>query len=558
MGNWQEKVAQKKRTTFEKIPKAWVQDQILTDFRDRPYSQVSTYLDEVLPESENEITKLTACQIATKVARRELTSSDVCYAFCHRAALAHQILNCCVEIFFESALERAKELDRILEQTGEVVGPLHGVPISLKDQVNLPGIETTIGYVSYIGEKSQKKSLLAKALEEKGAIFYVKTAVPTAMLASETVSNVHGITLNAVNIEFSSGGSSGGEGALIGARGSPLGVGTDIGGSIRIPAAFQGLYGLRPSNGRIPYMDVTNSYAGQEIIQSVIGPLSASLEDLQLFTKTVVDSHTWDEDPKVVPIPWRDQSSLRQRKLRIGLMLWDKLVMPHPPVIRALKETCQSLLKEGHEIVEWDFPLQKELLETADQVYGADFYQEVEETLKLSGEPILEYMNLARKSCLNGRADPQPLSIAESWELVKKKNFFREQFFKKWNASAALTQEGEPIDAIICPVWPSAAFGANEVKFGVENYTVPFNMLDCASVVLPVTYVDKAIDLPDATYQPANELDAMQFGYYSAEKFDKMPICIQVVCRRLEEEKVLTVASIIQDACRSFEEHTNN
>ncbi|MCG8711143.1 hypothetical protein JHU04_004539, partial [Brenneria sp. 4F2] len=116
------------------------------------------------------------------------------------------------EIFFDQALKRASDLDEYFKQTGEIVGPLHGIPISLKDQLNLPGIDTTIGYVSYAGNPSKSKSLLAQVLEEKGAVFYVKTTVPMAMMAPETESNLHGYTYNAINHEFSSGGSSGGEG----------------------------------------------------------------------------------------------------------------------------------------------------------------------------------------------------------------------------------------------------------------------------------------------------------------------------------------------------------
>lgn len=549
MGHWKETAAKKQAETLACIPSEWVAPRLLEDMREKGFVNARQYLDTIIPDNEVNITELTATELASKIAARELTSYEVCYAFCHRAALAHQILNCCIEIFFNKALERARELDNYMNTTGTVVGSLHGVPISLKDQVNLPGIETTIGYISKVGSKSEKVSLLARVLQDQGAIFYVKTAVPTAMLASETVSSLHGRTLNAVNIAFSSGGSSGGEGSLIGARGSPLGVGTDIGGSIRIPAAFQGLYGLRPSHGRIPYMHVANSYEGQELIPSVIGPLGTSLNDLELFTKSVIDAKTWNNDPQVIALPWRDCSDLKTRKLKIGIMTWDKIVMPHPPVLRALKETCDTLTRNGHEIVEWDVLDHKKLMEIGEKVYGADFYLEVEELLNRTGEPVSDYMRIARDIALQKGSQGDVLNVSQWWELSQEIRTLKQKFLENWRNTANSTSDGRPIDAILCPVWPSAGFGDGEVHYGCENYTVPFNILDCSCVVMPSSFVDKEKDNVGIEHTPQSAEDEKMQGYYNIDKFDNMPVSIQIVCRRLEEEKVLAIASIINE-CR--------
>lgn len=320
MTNW-EVIARRKRESVQNaIPEEWLVPDINKRMTEAGYINSKLYIDTLVPSQEKKITDCTVLELSAKISAGQLSSWDVCNAFCHRAALAHQLLNCCVEIFFYRALDKARELDEIFARTGKTVGPFHGIPISLKDQLNIPGIDTTIGYVGYVDIQAKKQSLLASILEKNGALFYVKTTVPMAMMAPETVSNLMGVTLNGVNSRFSSGGSSGGEGALIAARGSLLGLGTDIGGSIRIPAAFQGLYALRPSHGRISYMDVANSYVGQEVVPSVIGPLATSLEDIELLTKTVVESEAWKLDPKVVPIPWRDMSHLRKEKLRFAVM----------------------------------------------------------------------------------------------------------------------------------------------------------------------------------------------------------------------------------------------
>ncbi|SCU91223.1 LANO_0D11100g1_1 [Lachancea nothofagi CBS 11611] len=546
MTTWEQIAAAKRAQTLSQIPKGWVEPNLIQNMNKDGYVSACGYLDTVLPEHEVSITNLTATELAGKIASREMTSYDVCYAFCHRAALAHQILNCCIEIFFEQALEKARELDSYFAATGKLLGPLHGVPFSLKDQVNLIGLETTIGYISRVGQKSDKMSLLAKVLQDQGAVFFLKTTVPTAMLASETVSSLHGRTLNAINIAFSSGGSSGGEGSLIGAKASPLGVGTDIGGSIRIPAAFQGLYGLRPSHGRIPYMDVTNSYEGQELIPSVIGPLSSSLKDLELFTKLVVDSETWNYDPQVVPVPWRDSSEVTKRKLRIGLMTWDGLVMPHPPVLRALRETCHALTSRGHEIVKWSFPDNEKLVDVGEKVYGADFYAEVEQILEKTGEPISDYMNIARNVSRGKGHSGNALDVNQWWEVSQEIRHLKQKFLKYWKNTENVTSDGKPIDAILCPVWPSAGFHDGKVDFGCENYTVPFNVLDYSCVVFPVTQVNVEIDSVESGHLPSLPDDQKMHGYYEAQDFDKIPVCLQVVCKRLEEEKVLAIASVIE------------
>lgn len=119
-----------------------------------------------------------------------------------------------------------------MARTGTPVGPLHGLPISLKDNFNLAGLDSTVGFVSHIGDPAAHDSTLAQLLADAGAVFYVKTNVPTAMMIAESVNNVFGRTVNPLNRRLTSGGSSGGESALIAFKGSPWGVGTDIGGSV--------------------------------------------------------------------------------------------------------------------------------------------------------------------------------------------------------------------------------------------------------------------------------------------------------------------------------------
>lgn len=552
MSKWELEAQRKRKQILGAIPPNWILENAKQQMTSAGFTNTRDYIDTIMPPNEVAITDLTVSELVKKISLGDISAYEVCYSFCHRAAIAHQILNCCTEIFFERALQRAKELDQYFEETGKTLGPLHGIPVSLKDQFNLPGIDTTIGYVSYVGHKPQRESLLAEILEQKGAIFYVKTTVPMAMLADETESNLHGYTYNAINHKFTSGGSSGGEGALIAAGGSPIGLGTDIGGSIRTPASFQGLHALRPSHGRVTYLDVANSYLGQEVIPSVIGPLATSLGDVEMLMKVIVDSHAWEQDPKVVPLEWRDVSAIENQKLRFGVMWSDGFITPHPPITRALKETVEALKKAGHEVIEWKFPHQGEVLELAKKVFGADRGKEVFEVCKISGEPPAECIKQFVNFNVQGDGtNVNVVDVTEWWKIGQEKSSLREKFFEHWGGTSAETSDSRPIDALLCPVWPTSSFEEGESKYGADNYTVQFNVLDLASVILPVTTVSQTKDLPYHDFRPLSDRDEEIQSYYEPRRFDKMPVCIQVACRRLEEEKAIAIASVVENLLKA-------
>lgn len=180
-------------------------------------------------------------------------------------------------------------------------------------------------------------------------------------MAGETVNNIIEYTWNPKNRFLACGGSSGGEGALIGIKGSPLGMGTDIGGSIRIPAAFNGLYGIKPSAGRLPYEGMANSMDGQNSILSVVGPLATSVGALKLVIKGILSKDPWLHDPLVAEIPWRDEHEQAVfdiakagsgGQLCFGIMRDDGIIHPQPPVKRAIDIVVKTIERLGHKVVE--------------------------------------------------------------------------------------------------------------------------------------------------------------------------------------------------------------
>lgn len=534
--SWAEIAEVKRKELFNSIPKEWVVPNIKDDMISKGFVNTSDYLDTILPEREIHITKKTLLELSSLILVGKLSAVEVTTAFAHRAMLTHQILSCCSEIFIDKALERAKYLDEIYSKTGKTVGILHGIPISLKDQVDLEGIPSAIGYVSLANKKKTENALLAEKLLNLGAVFFVKTTVPMAMMAAETESNLYPYTYSAANINLSSGGSSGGEGALIAAGGARAGFGTDIGGSIRIPATYNGIFAIKPSVGRVSYLRVSNSYEAQESIPSVIGPLAKTLEEVEFMMDTVVGTECWTEDPKVLPLKWKKFEVVD--KIKIGVWFDSGNVEPMPAIVRVLGEVYQDLSKnENVEIVKVQWPEHTRLIKALFKVYGADAGKEILDECAKSGEPVhrlLDYL-------VNIKNATTALSINEWWDLCQEVYLIKQSYLKFWKENR--------LDAIIAPVMASTSV----LPYGAAclDYTGVCNLCDCSSVVLPLGTVDSRIDLLKER-ESRSELEEKVRSEYDAKNFDGMPVCLQVITKKTEEEKGLSIAQVVKASSRYY------
>ncbi|KAI9158302.1 amidase-6 [Paramyrothecium foliicola] len=532
--SWQERAADKKKRIDATIPEAWRIKDVPTAASVMDYPRQSG----ILSTEELDITESSATDLVHKIAAGELTSVAVTTAFCKRAALAHQLLNCNLEFFPDMALTRAKELDDYYSTNKKTVGPLHGLPISLKDQFRIKGLETTMGYVDWIGKYETSDSILVTLLYKAGAVLYVKTSVPQSLMVCETINNITGRTVNPRNRDWAPGGSSGGEGAIVGFRGGVIGVGTDIGGSIRVPAAFNYLYGIRPSHGRLPYGKMANSMEGQETVHSVCGPLSHSIADMRLFMTSVLAQQPWSYDSKVVPLPWRDseeaaiKAKITTSSLTLAFYTCDGNVLPHPPILRGVQTVVDVLQKAGHTVVPWEPYKHPYGVSLIGKIYGSDGGADIHETLASSGEPVIPNISDLVNPGLS------KMDLNELWGV----------HLEKWNyqceyLSAIRNFEdkvGKELDAIIAPITPTAAIRHNKFKY--YGYASAINLLDFTSVVVPVTFADKTIDVRDTSYKPLNEIDAAVQAEYDAEAYDGAPVAIQIVGRRLTEERIMAIA----------------
>ena len=179
---WKQKAAAKRTQVYEQIPKEWrLPDPLPTPKNTYDYLRTSG----ILSEQELAITEPTSARLLlNKLATRQLSAVETTTAFAHRAAVAHQLIRCCTEMFFTQAIEQAKELDRFLEKEGRVKGPLHGLPISVKDGFDVKGFDSTLGWVSMIGKEARQDCSLVEILRGLGAVVYCKTNVPQSLMVS--------------------------------------------------------------------------------------------------------------------------------------------------------------------------------------------------------------------------------------------------------------------------------------------------------------------------------------------------------------------------------------
>ncbi|EME41836.1 hypothetical protein DOTSEDRAFT_74034 [Dothistroma septosporum NZE10] len=540
---WQAIAVRKRAEREAKIPAEWQFPPSL--FPGPDVLDVSTFPRDsgLLDDHELQLTDATASEVVANIATGVWTSEQVTRAICKRAVIAQRLVNCLTEICFEAAIERAKALDARLRIDGKPVGPLHGLPVSLKDQFNVPGLDTTLGYIAKAGHPVKTKSTLVDVLEQAGAVIYVKTSVPTTLMMGETINNVFGRTLNPYNLSLTPGGSSGGEAALIALGGSHLGVGTDIGGSIRHPCHCTGLYGLRPSHGRVSYQKVATTFVGQEAIRSVAGPMCRSPEDVRLFMSAVIAAKPWLQDPQCLPIPWRSEEEILPEKLCFGIAMSDGRVAPTPPLRRALHMTKRALEAAGHKVINFTPVESIESHEIIKHMFSADGGEEFQRDTEASGEPL----PIGVEKWLGKTANAPRATAFETWQNQRRREVLGSEWCSRWNATTAETGTGRPIDGLIMPtvVFPAAEHDASYPS----HYGTLSPVLDLTTGSFPVTRVDCERDVVEVGWEALSEEDRRVMETYERpEKFRNSPIGLSIIGRRLEEEKVTAMLGVIRKA----------
>ncbi|KAH8900327.1 fatty-acid amide hydrolase [Thozetella sp. PMI_491] len=532
-----ERQAQISRDVLENsIPKQWLLSSALLPAKDR--HNVVRVPEEcgLLSPLELEMTNQNVAGLLDRYQSGRWTVEDVTTAFLKKATIGHQLLNFATEFLTETALHTAKELDAHFKRTRTLIGPLHGIPISVKEHVAIEGRICNASFVSKISNVSLEDAHIVKLLKRAGAVIHVRTNQPQSIMHLDCTNNITGTTLNPYHRRLSPGGSSGGEGAAVGFRCSVLGVGTDIGGSVRVPAAFCNAYGFKPTALRNPSFGLFGIMGGQESIRGCVGPLSQSLDDIIAFEKAVLDQEPWDTETILVPLPWR-KALVTQEKLTVGILLDDGIVRPHPPVLRALKTAEAMMTAAGIKTVPWA-PYKHEWgWDIVRKLYVPEGGKRARDAIDASGEPILpltEYI-------LNANGGKE-LSVLKNWQLNLERETYRREYHAQMKAAG--------VDVILCPAYVGAGVLQGEPRYW--HYSSVWNVLDQPAVTFPSGISAQAdLDLVDQAYTPRSEEDNREYKAYDPILFDGVPISLQLVGKHHRDEELLAAAKLIEAALRS-------
>ncbi|OAP64558.1 hypothetical protein AYL99_00530 [Fonsecaea erecta] len=529
--DWQERCAQARAARDATIPKAWL-------LKNPPSDDVTNvmsvpYTSGLMTDEELALTELDATELLQRLRKGEIKSYNITLAFCKRAAIAQQVIshkiNCLTYMFVDEALQRARELDEYFEKTGKPIGAYHGLPFSIKDHLSIKGKESSTALVGWLDFKPESDAHVVGILREAGAVFYCKTTMPQSGMHLETSSNIYGRTLNPFNRKLSCGGSSGGEGALVAFRGSPIGLAADIGGSIRVPAGNNGLFGAKITSGRVPLTGLVHAVMGNDAIPTVLGPVCRSARDNEYFFKVILAAEPWKKSHMVIPLPWRTSISLPE-KLTIGFLWDDGVVRPHPPVTAAM-QSLRAKLKalSQFEVVDWEPLDHARGYDLIRKLYYPDGAKTILKAITDSGEPVLPLTQwVTKESHVSERTVP------ELWKLNVEREVYRRQYLAYFNSRPE-------VDFLISPVGPGVAARHETARYW--GYTAIWNLLDWPACTFPTGETVSAQAHPkDESYRPRqNEFDSYNWSNYEPSEYEGAPISLQLIGRKWDDEKVLKV-----------------
>ena len=297
------------------------------------------------------ILEVSAAQLGDKISRGELTSTEVTEFFIERIEKYNLDINAVIDTRFDKALTEAKLADEKREN-GAIDGPLHGVPITIKDAFEVVGLTCDVGYPAFAGRVSQTDAVVVQRLKAAGAIIIGKTNTPLLCADLQSYNDLHGTTNNPYNTAHTPGGSSGGSAAALAAGFTPLEFGSDIGGSIRTPAHFCGLFGHKPTYGIIPARGHVPPVHGAltESALSVVGPLARSVDDIELAFNLTLGLEKPSATALQLTLP--ETRATKPKNLRVGLWPGDPYCPIDDEIAHGIARAAKTLEEQGATIVD--------------------------------------------------------------------------------------------------------------------------------------------------------------------------------------------------------------
>lgn len=500
------------------------------------------------------ILDLGAVETAHAIAKGQISAVEAVQARIGRIESVNPKLNAVVWKRYEAALSEAHIVDT-KRKGGEGLPPLAGVPITLKECIDLEGTPSTFGLPSRAHDIATADERHAERLRHAGAIVVGKTNVAQMLLFVETDNPLYGRTNNPWDLNRSPGGSSGGEGAILAARGSCLGLGTDLGGSVRIPAHVCGIAAIKPTAGRCPDTGRFSYPIGQQVIESQIGVMGTRVKDIALGLKIINLAGAAQDGPHA---PLGDPEDIDLSKLTIGWYADDGVTPASPVVRRAVKEAAEVLRNASASVFEW----RPTTIQTAQDLYYGVVTAGGTEFKKILGrnkaDPRIAQLlrtgamsnSMARAIglllTLTGQVSTGRLlrafgtrSASEYWRLIERVIDYRAAFAKAMN-------DANKMDLILLPGFGVPAFphGATRDPTLLGAHTILFNLLGYPAGVVPWTRVNAQDEGgTDAHRLPGNIRKVVRGSV-------GLPVGVQVAGRPWHEHKVLAVMHVLESSAR--------
>lgn len=517
-----------------------------------------------------------AATIARHIAAGELSAVEVLEPHLARIEDVDRKLNAVVVRRFEAARAEARAVDDC-RRRGEPLGPLAGVPITVKECFQLAGTPATLGVARRSETTARTDGPLVARLRAAGAIVVGKTNVPQLMLLYETDNPLFGRTNSPWNPDRTAGGSSGGEAAIIAAGGVPVGLGTDLGGSIRQPAHVCGIHGFKPTGGRLTCAGIASSFGGFDAFPIQPGPMARHVEDLALAMRVLVRAEDGDDDSanspmepsrgKIEsieadspPVPWREPADVRIDKLRVAYWTDDGYFPASPAARRAVVEAAGALRAHGATVEPFDPPDVGEAMHLYFGLAGADGGRgframlgrsradwRVRRLLRWARLPrgarpilcaMLDWLGERRTADLVRHAGR--LSVRAYWQMVAERQRYVRQFLNRMRLGQ--------FDAILTPPYALAAVphGSSLVVLPAASYSLLPNFLDLPAGVVAATRVREF----EQSDRPASR-DRCDRAAMQAEKSSAgLPVGVQVIGLPWREDVVLALMAALESQFR--------
>jgi fatty acid amide hydrolase len=496
-----------------------------------------------------------ATELSRLLAAKEISSEEVTKAHLDRIASADGPIRAFTVVLRDEALAAARRADEE-RRRGDARGPLHGLPVTVKENLDYCGLPSTLGTTKRRSVIATEDAGITEMLRRAGAVILGRTNVSQILLFHEARNPIYGQTANPWSLDHTPGGSSGGEAAAIAAGMSPLGIGTDIGGSIRVPAHFAGIAGIKPTLDRWTNKGSNTALIGQETIRSQLGPMARSARDVALAMRALEPREMSAIDPRVPPLPAPDAARVDVTRLKVGVLRDDGLVPPSTAIARALREAEDALKSRGATVVDLALPTLGELvydyLATITSDGGKTALSWIDKdpldtslapmrALALAPAPVRRAAGRVARLAGEERIGRfleavGERSVAEVLALTAHLRRARTDMLARMDA--------ERLDVLLCPPHSTAALphGGSRDFALAGGWSMYWNLMQFPAGVVPVTRVrasEATREHPrDRLEKKAADVDQRSAG---------LPVGVQLVGRPWDEDRVLAAMIAIEE-----------